>query len=100
MLNGNNRTCYLIYVQADVQYWQDSLEDEISTIRDLLDAIPGKSNMEKSSLLNETERKIRAAQGTKRSFKMEVSVVIAVCFYSCTVTQTSLYRMRACISAD
>jgi len=60
---------------ADVQYWQDSLQDEISEIQDLIDAIPTKNNMEKSRLLDQAERKIRSAQSTKRSFKMECRLV-------------------------
>lgn len=60
---------------ADVQYWQDSLQDEISTIEDLINTIPSKSPMDKSRLLDQAERKIRSAQGTKRSFKMECRLV-------------------------
>lgn len=60
---------------ADVQYWQDLLNQEIESIRDLLDTIPRKSSMEKSHLIDQADKKIRDAQGTKRSFKMECRLV-------------------------
>lgn len=42
---------------ADVQYWQDLLNQEIESIRDLLDTIPRKSSMEKSHLIDQADKK-------------------------------------------
>lgn len=61
---------------ADVQYWQESLQEEINSIRDILDSIPDQSsNLDKNQLLDEADKQIRSAQGTKRSFKMECRLV-------------------------
>ena len=58
--------------QGDLQYWDDTLVSEIENIRSILRAVPSKRDeMEKQSLLDKAERKLRAANGTKRSYKME-----------------------------
>lgn len=62
-------------VKADVQYWDDTLTDEVQSIRNLLDSADSKSAMDKASTLDRAEKKIRAAQGTKRSYKMETRLV-------------------------
>lgn len=61
---------------TDVQYWKDTLEREIDSIRDIVREAPSKgSTMEKSHMLDQAERQLRSAQGTKRSFKMECRLV-------------------------
>mmetsp|Transcript_4888 Transcript_4888/g.10789 ORF Transcript_4888/g.10789 Transcript_4888/m.10789 type:complete len:261 (-) Transcript_4888:100-882(-) len=60
---------------ADVQYWDDTLTDEVQSIRQLLNTAEGKSNMDKASALDRAEKKLRAANGTKKSYKMETRLV-------------------------
>jgi len=61
---------------ADIQYWDDTLVEEIESIRQLLNQIPSMSaGAEKSNMLERVEKKLRAAQGTKRSFTMEIRLV-------------------------
>ncbi|KAL7543294.1 hypothetical protein ACHAXR_013159, partial [Thalassiosira sp. AJA248-18] len=63
-------------LQADVQYWDDTLTDEVQSIRQLLQSADGSSSdRDKASTLDRAEKKIRAAQGTKKSYKMETRLV-------------------------
>ena len=61
--------------QADVQYWDDTLTDEVQSIRQLLSSADGQSAADKASSLDRAEKKLRAAQGTKKSYKMETRLV-------------------------
>ena len=62
---------------ADVQYWDDTLTEECQSIRQLLNN--ASSVMEsaggKATALDKAEKKLRAAQGTARSYKMETRLV-------------------------
>lgn len=60
---------------ADVQYWDDTLTDEVQSIRQLLSSADGKSAVDKASALDRAEKKLRAAQGTQKSYKMETRLV-------------------------
>jgi len=60
---------------ADVQYWDDTLNDEVETIRKLLQSADGLADQDKASRLTNAEKKIRAAQGTKKSYKVETRLV-------------------------
>jgi len=60
---------------ADVQYWDDTLTDEVQSIRQLLQSAEGLADLDKASALDRAEKKIRAAQGTKKSYKMETRLV-------------------------
>mmetsp|Transcript_30370 Transcript_30370/g.63486 ORF Transcript_30370/g.63486 Transcript_30370/m.63486 type:complete len:262 (+) Transcript_30370:150-935(+) len=60
---------------ADVQYWDDTLTDEVQSIRNLLQQAEGLADREQASALDRAEKKIRAAQGTKKSYKMETRLV-------------------------
>lgn len=60
---------------ADVQYWDDTLTDEVQSIRQLLSSAEGLSARDKASALDRAEKKLRAAQGTKKSYKMECRLV-------------------------
>lgn len=62
-------------LQADVQYWDDTLVDEVQSIRNLLDSAESKSSVDRAVVLDRAEKKLRAAQGTKRSYKMETRLV-------------------------
>lgn len=63
------------FLQADVQYWDDTLADEVQSIRDLIKSAEHKSNVDRATTLDRAEKKLRAAQGTKRSYKMETRLV-------------------------
>ena len=64
------------YIQADIQYWDDTLTEEIDSIQAMVDDIPNiKSAMEKTAAIDRCMGKIRGANGTKRSFKMEIRLV-------------------------
>eukprot|EP00586_Coscinodiscus_wailesii_P018026 CAMPEP_0172519950 /NCGR_PEP_ID=MMETSP1066-20121228/291717_1 /TAXON_ID=671091 /ORGANISM="Coscinodiscus wailesii, Strain CCMP2513" /LENGTH=382 /DNA_ID=CAMNT_0013302625 /DNA_START=98 /DNA_END=1243 /DNA_ORIENTATION=+ len=61
---------------TDVQYWDDQLSAEIDEISNLLNrAASSTSDVDKRSKLEEAEKKLRSAQGTKRSFKVECRLV-------------------------
>jgi len=60
---------------ADVQYWDDTLNDEVQSIRQLLQSADGLADRDKASALDRAEKKLRAAQGTKKSYKMETRLV-------------------------
>lgn len=61
---------------TDIQYWEDTLTEEISSIQQLLDSIPSLHDaLERASALEQADDRLRSAQGTKRSFKMEIRLV-------------------------
>jgi hypothetical protein len=61
---------------ADVQYWDDTLAEEVSSIQQLIsDAERISDGMKKASTLDRAEKKLRAANGTKKSYKMETRLV-------------------------
>ncbi|KAL7461183.1 hypothetical protein ACHAXS_001605 [Conticribra weissflogii] len=64
-----------MHIKADLQYWDDTLTDEVQSIRQLINSAEGLSGPEKASTLDKAEKKIRAAQGTKKSYKMETRLV-------------------------
>mmetsp|Transcript_9245 Transcript_9245/g.26402 ORF Transcript_9245/g.26402 Transcript_9245/m.26402 type:complete len:237 (-) Transcript_9245:336-1046(-) len=60
----------------DIEYWDDTLTDQIAEIQQILDRIPSLSDpVERASALDNADDQIRSAQGTKRSFKMETRLV-------------------------
>lgn len=61
---------------GDIQYWDDTLTEEISSIQQVLDSVPSLSDpVERASALDQAEERLKGAQGTKRSFKMETRLV-------------------------
>lgn len=59
-----------------MQYWDDTLNNEIESARRIIDSVSGmSSDMEKSAALDKADKKIRDAKGTKRSYKMETRLV-------------------------
>eukprot|EP00934_Nitzschia_sp_Nitz4_P009385 Nitzschia sp. Nitz4//scaffold4_size323378//220016//220823//NITZ4_000685-RA/size323378-augustus-gene-0.22-mRNA-1//1//CDS//3329553474//9375//frame0 len=61
---------------TDIQYWDDTLTEEISSIQQILDSVPSLHDpVERAAALEQTEERLRGAQGTKRSFKMETRLV-------------------------
>lgn len=63
---------------ADIQYWNDTLSGDIEAIQGILNDVAssaGSDPMERSRLLDQADRRLRGAQGTKRSFKMECRLV-------------------------
>lgn len=62
---------------ADIQYWNDTLSEDIEQIQDLLNSVSSRGNdpLERSRVLEQTEQKLRSTEGTKRSFKMECRLV-------------------------
>ena len=66
----------LSFSKADIQYWDDVLSSEIDQIQSIMDAIPSMvDDDEKAHSLMEVERKLKGANGTKKSLKMETRLV-------------------------
>ncbi len=62
--------------QADIQYWKDTLVEEVGQIQSILDGVQNLSDpVERASALEEADATLRSATGTKRSFKMEIRLV-------------------------
>ncbi|KAG7364228.1 SNARE domain anchored protein [Nitzschia inconspicua] len=61
---------------TDIQYWEDTLTEEIEAIQNILDGVPSLSNpVQRASAMEEADDRLRGAAGTKRSFKMEIRLV-------------------------
>eukprot|EP00565_Helicotheca_tamesis_P002218 CAMPEP_0185733740 /NCGR_PEP_ID=MMETSP1171-20130828/20387_1 /TAXON_ID=374046 /ORGANISM="Helicotheca tamensis, Strain CCMP826" /LENGTH=253 /DNA_ID=CAMNT_0028403543 /DNA_START=87 /DNA_END=848 /DNA_ORIENTATION=- len=61
---------------TDIQYWDDTLTDEIESISAILHSVPNiRNDMEKKAALDRAEKSLRSAQGSKRSYKMESRLV-------------------------
>jgi len=60
---------------ADIQYWDDTLTEEIQTIKNMLNDIPSLSGVEKAATIDRANGRLRSAKGTKRSYKMEIRLV-------------------------
>jgi len=61
---------------ADIQYWKDTLVEEVGHIQGILDGVQSLSDpVERASALEEADATLRSATGTKRSFKMEIRLV-------------------------
>jgi len=61
---------------ADIQYWEDTLTEEIEHIQHTLDGVQSLSDpVERASALEDADDTMRSATGTKRSFKMEIRLV-------------------------
>ena len=59
-------------LQADIQYWNETLFEELETIRSLVDkASNSTDNIEKASLVEQTDKNIHKSNGTRRLFKLE-----------------------------
>lgn len=64
---------------TDIQYWDDTLTEEIEAIQQLVDQIQSMGDTpEKTGLFERIEKRLRGAQGPKRSFKMEIRLVADV----------------------
>ena len=62
--------------QTDIQYWDDTLNEELEVIQSMVNDIPKlSSQVEKAAAIERCKAKVRSAAGTKRSFKMEVRLV-------------------------
>lgn len=67
---------FFFFFQTDIQYWDDTLTEEIQVIQSQLDRVPGlRDGVEKAGAIDKLKKKIRGAKGTKRSFKMEIRLV-------------------------
>lgn len=63
-------------LQTDIEYWEDTLAEEIGAIQQILDGIPSLGDLlERASQLEQAEDRLRSAKGTQRSFKMEIRLV-------------------------
>lgn len=61
---------------ADIQYWKDTLVEDVKQIQNILDGVPSLSDpVERASALEEADSTLKSATGTKRSFKMEIRLV-------------------------
>ena len=68
--------CWIrITKQADIQYWDDTLTEEIETIKNMIRDIPSLHGVEQAAMLDRANGRLRSAKGTKRSYKMEIRLV-------------------------
>ncbi len=61
-----------------MQYWDDTLSDEVQSIRSLLQtasSLSSSNSHDAATNLSRAEKKYRAAQGTKKSYKMETRLI-------------------------
>merc|ERR1712157_104526 len=73
---GRDSLSGLLRKMADIQYWKDSLVEEVEHIRSILDGVQSLSDpIERASALEEADTALRSATGKKRSFKMEIRLV-------------------------
>lgn len=64
---------------TDIQYWDDTLTEEIEAIQQLVDQVQSMPDgPEKTGVFERIEKRLRTAQGPKRSFKMETRLVADV----------------------
>lgn len=64
---------------TDIQYWDDTLTEEIEAIQQLVDQVQSMGDTpEKTGIFERIEKRLRGAQGPKRSFKMEIRLVADV----------------------
>jgi len=76
MTNPTTITCWMKLIKADIQYWKDTLVEEVGHIQSILDGVQSLSDpVERASALEEADQTLRSATGTKRSFKMEIRLV-------------------------
>lgn len=61
---------------GDIQYWQDQLTSEIEAIRSILLSVPHTDDdLERKSVIDQAEKRLKSAAGSKRSFKMEIRIL-------------------------
>eukprot|EP00527_Entomoneis_sp_CCMP2396_P009377 CAMPEP_0198138956 /NCGR_PEP_ID=MMETSP1443-20131203/2308_1 /TAXON_ID=186043 /ORGANISM="Entomoneis sp., Strain CCMP2396" /LENGTH=246 /DNA_ID=CAMNT_0043800913 /DNA_START=222 /DNA_END=962 /DNA_ORIENTATION=- len=65
--------------EADIQYWDDQLTEDIEEIQNLIERIPNiRDDADKTDAIDRAKTKLRKAKGTKRSYKMETRLVVDV----------------------
>lgn len=84
--HGNNPfTCFartilhsnsliIVHLKADIDYWKDSISNDIEVVRSIIRSIPTDSLDQKASLDN-AERRLRSIKGNTRSFKAEIRLL-------------------------
>eukprot|EP00581_Thalassiosira_minuscula_P024869 CAMPEP_0184418498 /NCGR_PEP_ID=MMETSP0738-20130409/28589_1 /TAXON_ID=385413 /ORGANISM="Thalassiosira miniscula, Strain CCMP1093" /LENGTH=201 /DNA_ID=CAMNT_0026778637 /DNA_START=128 /DNA_END=730 /DNA_ORIENTATION=- len=60
---------------TDLCYWNDALNDEVQSIRQLLESFEGLPDCDKALALVQVEMKLHAAECKKRSYRMETLIV-------------------------
>lgn len=62
---------------ADVEYWEETLTEEIEDLATIVRLAKNKNSgsSEQKTKIDEAERKLRDANGTKRSYKLELRLV-------------------------
>lgn len=62
--------------QADVQYWKDSIINEIDATRALISSIPNRQDrLERRKIIEQADKNIRNAKANCRSFKAEIRII-------------------------
>jgi HPt (histidine-containing phosphotransfer) domain-containing protein len=63
-------------MQTDIDHWEDALEEEIASTRQMLDSLPNVSDpLQRGKVLDKAEKTLKSAAGSLRSFKMEARLV-------------------------
>ena len=66
----------LAHKQTDIQYWDDTLTEEIDVIQAIVDDIPKmRGGMKKWAAIDRCKSKVWSAASMKRAFKMEIRLI-------------------------
>lgn len=60
---------------ADIHYWEETLSEEVKAISSLVEKAKKQEGSAQTSLIQQADKKLRTANGTKRSYKMECRLV-------------------------
>lgn len=60
---------------ADIEYWEETLKEEIEDLSTILGLAVSQTGSRQTQKFDEADRKLRDANGTKRSYKLEMRVI-------------------------
>ena len=66
---------YRVIPLQDINYWDESLSSELSSLTDMLKKVSKTSGSSRSSLLNDLTSKISRSRNILKSFKMETRLI-------------------------
>lgn len=63
-------------LKADIEYWKDSIINDIDIIQSMISSIPSITNsLEKSDAISKVDKVLRNSKNNTRSFKMEIRLL-------------------------
>mmetsp|Transcript_13759 Transcript_13759/g.21076 ORF Transcript_13759/g.21076 Transcript_13759/m.21076 type:complete len:264 (+) Transcript_13759:98-889(+) len=60
---------------ADIEYWEETLKEEIEDLNTILGLVVSQTGSRQQQKFDEADKKLRDANGTKRSYKLEMRVI-------------------------